>query len=221
MNFDRMIVLDFETTGLQPGYRPVEIAWVEFDTEFKSLDSVTSLVNPQMPIEPEAHKVHRISAEMLAGKPTLEQFLHVQHGDKFAAEHVLVVAHNAAFDLPMFKPFCQKVTALCTMRLAQTLCPTAQNHKLQTLASMFSVAIEPTHRAMTDAGACFQLLRSIAAKHDKSIDELVAMASESSLESLMPFGKHKGLKIKDLPSDYAAWLSTTLEPSHWIQPLIA
>ena len=221
MTFDRMIVLDFETTGLQPGYRPVEIAWLEFDSIYKVSQSVTSLIDPQMPIEPGAQKVHGISAEMLVGKPTLEEFLHGEHADKFANEHVLVVAHNAAFDLPMFEPFCKKATSLCTMRLAQALYPTAENHKLQTLASMFAVEVEPTHRAMADVGACFELLRTIAKKEDKSIDELLVVASYTSPESLMPFGKHKGKMIKDLPSDYVAWLSTTLEPSHWIHPVIA
>ena len=220
MTFDRMIVLDFETTGLQPGYRPVEVAWLEFDSIYKVSQSVTSLIDPQMPIEPGAQKVHGISSEMLAGKPTLEQFLQGEHADKFANEHVLVVAHNAAFDLPMFEPFCKKATSLCTMRLAQSLYPTAENHRLQTLANMFAVEVEPTHRALADAGACFELLRAIAAKNDKSIDELLVIASQTSPESLMPFGKHKGRMIKDLPSDYVAWLKTTLEPSHWIQNLI-
>ena len=221
MTFDRMIVLDFETTGLQPGYRPVEIAWLEFDSLYKVSQSVTSLIDPQIPIEPGAQKVHGISSEMLAGMPTLEEFLQGEHADKFANEHVLVVAHNAAFDLPMFAPFCKKATSLCTMRLAQALYPTAENHKLQTLASMFAVDVEPTHRAMADVGACFELLRTIAKKEDKSIDELLVVASHTSPESLMPFGKHKGKMIKDLPSDYVAWLSTTLEPSHWIHPVIA
>jgi DNA polymerase III epsilon subunit-like protein len=216
-----MIVLDFETTGLQPGYRPVEIAWLEFDSLYKVSQSVTSLIDPQMPIEPGAQRVHGISAEMLAGKPTLEQFLQSEHADKFANEHVLVVAHNAAFDLPMFSPFCKKATSLCTMRLAQVLYPTAENHKLQTLASMFAVDVEPTHRAMADVGACFELLRTIAKKEDKSIDELLEVASYTSPESLMPFGKHKGKMIKDLPSDYVAWLTSTLEPGHWIHPVLA
>jgi len=221
MTFDRMIVLDFETTGLQPGYRPLEIAWVEFDSLYKVLESVTSLVDPQIPIEPGAQKVHGISAEMLAHKPTLEQFLQGEHADKFADEHVLVVAHNAAFDLPMFEPFCKKATSLCTMRLAQALYPAADNHRLSTLANMFAVEIEPTHRALADAGACFELLRVIAAKNDKSIDELLVIASQTSPESLMPFGKHKGKMIKDLPSDYVAWLTSTLEPGHWIHPVLA
>ena len=221
MTFDRMIVLDFETTGLQPGYRPLEIAWVEFDSLYKVSRSVTSLIDPQIPIELGAQKVHGISAEMLADMPTLEEFLQGEHADKFDNEHVLVVAHNAAFDLPMFEPFCKKATSLCTMRLAQALYPKAENHRLSTLASMFAVEIEPTHRALADAGACFELLRAIAKKEDKTLDELLVVASYTSPESLMPFGKNKGKMIKDLPSDYVAWLTSTLEPGHWIHPVIA
>jgi len=89
------------------------------------------------------------------------------------------------------------------------------------LVSMFAVEVEPTHRAMADVGACFELLRTIASKENRSLDELLMIASQTSPESLMPFGKHKGKMIKDLPSDYVAWLSTTLEPSHWIQQVLS
>jgi hypothetical protein len=74
---------------------------------------------------------------------------------------------------------------------------------------------------MADVGACFELLRTIAKKEDKSIDELLVVASYTSPESLMPFGKHKGKMIKDLPSDYVVWLTSTLEPGHWIHPVLA
>jgi len=86
---------------------------------------------------------------------------------------------------------------------------------------MFAVEVEPTHRALADVGACFELLRAIASKEDKSLDELLVLSSQTSPESLMPFGKHKGKMIKDLPSDYVSWLSTTLEPSHWIHQVLS
>jgi hypothetical protein len=81
-----MIVLDFETTGLNPGYKPVEIAWVEFDSNFNEIEQVGSLINPHMPIEPGAQRTHGISAEMLANEPTLDDFLAQTHAGKFANE---------------------------------------------------------------------------------------------------------------------------------------
>ena len=62
---------------------------------------------------------------VLAGKPTLEQFLQGEHAEKFANEHELVVAYDAAFELSMFAPFCKKATPLNTLRLSPVLYPTA------------------------------------------------------------------------------------------------
>ena len=216
MTFDRMIVLDFETTGLNPGYKPLEIAWVEFDANLNVVEQVNSLINPHIPIEPGAQRTHGISAEMLVNEPTLDDFLTQTHAGKFANEHVLVVAHNASYDVPMFTPFCKKITALCTMRLGQTLYPDAENHKLQTLARLLNVEIEPTHRALDDALTSFYLMKNIATEHSMSIDEMLTLIASASLDSPMPFGKHKGTKLKDLPADYVRWLTENTDPGGWI-----
>jgi exodeoxyribonuclease X len=216
MTFDRMIALDFETTGLNPGYRPLEIAWVEFDSNFNVVEQVTSLINPHIPIESGAQRTHGISAEMLVNEPSLDDFLKKTHAGKFADEHVLVVAHNASYDVPMFHPYCKKITPLCTMRLGQTLYPDAKNHTLQTLSTLLNVDVEPTHRALDDALTSFYLMKNIATEHGMSIDEMLTLIQSASLDSPMPFGKHKGTKLKDLPSDYVRWLTENLDPGGWI-----
>jgi len=217
MNFDRMIVLDFETTGLLPGYRPVEIAWVEFDADFNELDSVSSLINPYIEIEPGAQRVHGISAEMLIGKPSLDDFMKVTRAGKFEDEHVLVVAHNASFDVPMFAPYCKQLTPLCTMQLGQSFYPESSDYKLQTLSTLLNLEDEPTHRALADASTCFHLMKQIATTHNMGIGDLLSVIDNFSLESTMPFGKHKGTKLKDLPSDYAEWLTTNLDADNWVR----
>jgi len=211
-----MIALDFETTGLNPGYRPLEIAWVEFDSNFNVVEQVTSLINPHIPIESGAQRTHGISAEMLVNEPSLDDFLKKTHAGKFADEHVLVVAHNASYDVPMFHPYCKKITPLCTMRLGQTLYPDAKNHMLQTLSTLLNVDVEPTHRALDDALTSFYLMKNIATEHGMSIDEMLTLIQSASLDSPMPFGKHKGTKLKDLPSDYVRWLTENLDPGGWI-----
>jgi exodeoxyribonuclease X len=216
MTFDRMIALDFETTGLNPGYRPLEIAWVEFDSNFNVVEQVTSLINPHIPIESGAQRTHGISAEMLVNEPSLDDFLKKTHAGKFADEHVLVVAHNASYDVPMFHPYCKKITPLCTMRLGQTLYADAKNHTLQTLSTLLNVDVEPTHRALDDALTSFYLMKNIATEHGMSIDEMLTLIQSASLDSPMPFGKHKGTKLKDLPSDYVRWLTENLDPGGWI-----
>ena len=214
--FDNYIVVDFETTGLAPGYRPVEIAWLEFDENFNEIESVESLINPQMPIEPGAEKVHGISDAMVADAPTLKDFIRDQHSDKFKRGNVLVVAHNAKFDLPMFAPFCGQATQLCTMNLGRKIYPAAPSFKLAVLAKICGVHKVPTHRALDDVETCFALLKHFSLSKSLSINELIELEQAVDPDAVMPFGKHKGTKIVDLPKDYAVWLVNTLDKDDWV-----
>ena len=220
MNFDRMIALDFETTGLKPGFQPLEIAWIEFDEDLNAISEVSTLLNTKVAIEPGAQRAHGITTKMLEGKPTLPEFLESQHFEKFRDEHVLVVAHNVSYDIPFFRPFCRQVTALCTMRLGQNLYPGLENFRLKTLASHLGVEVTPNHRALTDAQTCFELLRKYSQVNDLAITELVTAANKFSSDAIIPFGKHKGSKIVNLPVDYRNWLSENLDPDHWIVAMI-
>lgn len=221
LHFDRMIVLDFETTGLEPGYRPVEIAWIEFDASFNVIEDVHSLINPRIPIEPGAERTHGITASMVADKPTLDEFLGVAHSEKFRNEHVLAVAHNARYDVPMFAPFCARITPLCTMRLSHALHPSAPNHRLGTIVEMLGIEVEPNHRALADAGACFAILRDVAARHAMTIPDLIAASNDFTLDSVIPFGKHKGTKLRDLPEDYIRWCIEKLDEDNWVRVVLA
>jgi len=217
VHFDRMIVLDFETTGLRPGYRPVEIAWIEFDDTLNETDQVQALVNPGIPIEPAAQQTHGITSTMLHDKPTLPDFLSSRHPGKFIDEHVLVVAHNAAYDVPMFAPYCKAVTSLCTMRLSQSLYPHAPDHRLETMADVLRVDVEPNHRALADAGACFSVLRAIATAHNLNLSDLIAASNRLGMDSVMPFGKHKGTPLRDLPPSYVNWCIENLAHDNWVR----
>ena len=214
--FDTYVVVDFETTGLAPGYRPVEIAWLEFDSNFAEISSVESLINPQMPIEPGAQAVHGISDAEVKDAPTLDDFLKVQHSDKFRKSNVLVAAHNAKFDLPMFAPYCGQATQLCTMELARRFYPKAPSFKLSVLAEICGIDKIPTHRALDDVRTCFALLRHFATANSLSIGELVEIEQSVDPNAVMPFGKHKGSKLTDLPQDYVVWLLKTLDQDDWV-----
>ena len=214
--FDNYIVVDFETTGLAPGYRPVEIAWLEFDENFCEINSVESLINPQIPIEHGAEKVHGISDAMVKDAPTLDDFITVQHADKFRNSNVLVVAHNAKFDYPMFAPYCAQATQLCTMNLGRKFYPAAPSYKLGVLAKICGVHKVPTHRALDDVETSFALLQHFATANSLSISELIELEQAVDPNAVMPFGKHKGTKIVDLPKDYAIWLIDTLDKDDWV-----
>ena len=94
----REIVLDTETTGLDPGdgHRIIEIACLELDNHLPTGKFFHVLVQPERDIPEEATRVHGLTAEKLKDAPrfgdVVEEFL------AFVADSPLII-HNAEFDL--------------------------------------------------------------------------------------------------------------------------
>src|SRR3546814_1419142 len=67
----REIVLDTETTGLDPasGHRIVEIAALELLHHVPSGRTFREYLNPERDVPPEAERIHGLSAEFLKDKP--------------------------------------------------------------------------------------------------------------------------------------------------------
>jgi DNA polymerase-3 subunit epsilon len=93
----REIVLDTETTGLDPyqGHRVVEVGCIELLNRIPSGQTFHRYFNPQRDMPPEAFAVHGLSVEFLKDKPFFAE----------AADELMafvgdapLVAHNASFD---------------------------------------------------------------------------------------------------------------------------
>ncbi|HET6521659.1 MAG TPA: DNA polymerase III subunit epsilon [Geminicoccaceae bacterium] len=95
----REIVLDTETTGLDPrdGHRIVEIGCLELVNHLPSGRTFHTYVNPEREVPEDAFRVHGLSTGFLADQPVfaevVEAFLEVVGGE------APLVIHNAAFDL--------------------------------------------------------------------------------------------------------------------------
>ncbi|MDH3242168.1 MAG: DNA polymerase III subunit epsilon [Alphaproteobacteria bacterium] len=94
----REIVLDTETTGLDPvgGHRVVEIACIELINRIPSGRHYQTYVNPERDMPEEAFRVHGLAADFLAQFP-----LFADVADDFLnfIEDGALVIHNAEFDL--------------------------------------------------------------------------------------------------------------------------
>lgn len=94
----REIVLDTETTGLDPktGDRVVEIGCVELQNHMATGETYHTYLNPERDMPSEAERVHGLSIEFLSDKP-----LFADIADEFLAfvGTSPVIAHNAPFDL--------------------------------------------------------------------------------------------------------------------------
>ena len=94
----REIVLDTETTGLDPksGDRLVEIGCVELDNHLPTGRTYHQYVNPERDMPDEAFRVHGLSEAFLAKHPV---FADIADGFlEFIGDADLVI-HNASFDL--------------------------------------------------------------------------------------------------------------------------
>ena len=76
----RQVVLDTETTGLEPeaGHRIIEIGCVELVNRRVTQNSFHRYINPQRAIDEAAREVHGIADEFLVSKP-----LFVEIADEF------------------------------------------------------------------------------------------------------------------------------------------
>ena len=94
----RQIVLDTETTGLEPeeGHRIIEIGCLELIDRRLSGRQFHRYINPERPVESDALTVHGLSDEFLADKPRFEEiageFMEFIRGAE-------LLIHNASFDV--------------------------------------------------------------------------------------------------------------------------
>ena len=153
---ERIIVLDFETTGLSTkgGDRAIEVGAVALQNG-QITDRYQSLINPGFRVNAFIENYTHISNAMLAGAPDSHQVMPLLRD--FIGDSV-VVAHNASFDkgfleaeyrrlgYPTSHPF------ICSMRIARRLYPEAPNHRLGTLVEYTRTPhCGQFHRALADA----------------------------------------------------------------------
>ncbi|KEO57707.1 MULTISPECIES: DNA polymerase III subunit epsilon [Thalassospira] len=95
----REIVLDTETTGLDPyaDHRLVEIGCIELINHMPTGQQYHQYINPQRPMPKEAFDVHGLGDDFLKDQPVFAEI--VDDFLKFIGDDSLLVIHNAAFDM--------------------------------------------------------------------------------------------------------------------------
>ena len=157
--YDRFVVFDVETTGLDPeNDRIVEIGAVRVE-KGKITDKYQKLINPGIPMPEEASAENHITDSMLKKCPdikdVLPSFLQFVDGD-------VLVAHNAAFDASFLRKACSDLhynapaEYFDTMRLS-VYWPNLPNRKLESFLSAAGIKNDNAHRALCDAKATAEL----------------------------------------------------------------
>lgn len=175
----RQVVLDTETTGLNPdmGHRVIEIGAVEVVDRRVSGRSFHVYLNPDREIDAGAVEVHGLTSEFLADKPRFAdvatEFL------DFVVEAELVI-HNAPFDVGFLNAELRRLaqddslrkhcaSVLDTLKLAKDLHP-GQKNNLDALCKRYEVdnSGRAYHGALLDA----QLLAEVYLAMTRGQDSL-------------------------------------------------
>jgi DNA polymerase-3 subunit epsilon len=159
----RQIVLDTETTGLEPtrGHRIIEIGCVELLNRRHTGRTFHHYLDPGRDIEDAAQAVHGITREQLAGKPKFEEIAGELAEFLDGGE---IIAHNASFDIAFLELEFARLSAatpvrvreLCrildTLTLARELHP-GQRNSLDALCKRYDVdnSHRELHGALLDA----------------------------------------------------------------------
>jgi len=94
----RQIVLDTETTGLEPkqGHRIIEVGCIELIDRRETNQNFHQYINPERDIEDGAFNIHGLSNEFLSNKPRFSDI--AQEFIEFIRDSELII-HNAPFDV--------------------------------------------------------------------------------------------------------------------------
>ncbi len=161
----REIVLDTETTGLDPaaGHRIVEIACLELINHVETGAQFQRYINPQRDMPEEAFQIHGLSQDFLSGFPPFAEIV-----DEFLAfiDDANLVIHNAEFDMKFLnaelrrvgRPTLDRARAVDTVAIARRKFPGSQV-SLDALCRRFE--IDNSQRTLHGALLDTQLLAEV------------------------------------------------------------
>jgi len=192
----RQIILDTETTGLDPalGHRIIEIAAVEIVNRRFTEKYYHQYVNPEREIDAGALEVHGITGEFLADKP---KFREVAKEMLEFIEGAELIIHNAPFDVAFLNyelallelqslgEYCPQVTD--TLKMAKGLHPGKRN-SLDALCERYQIdnSSRSLHGALLDARLLAEVYLSMTRGQDSllmDIAESPSVALEGTISS--------------------------------------
>ncbi len=203
----RPIYYDTETTGIKQGSdKIIELAAYDpfLDKTFEQL------IDPERPIPEEASRIHHITDDMVQGKPTFGQIA-PEFIDFCSGDTVLIAHNNDAFDKPFLEFEFQQANVqipewsyIDSLKWARKYRRDLPRHALQYLREVYEIEENQAHRALDDV----KVLHSIFSKmvDDLSFETILKLLSQKIKLTRMPFGKHVGKQLKDVPKDYVSWL---------------
>lgn len=203
----RIRVVDLETAGFEAADRVCQVGRCDWYDGVIDKFPLEHFINPGISIPAVASAIHHIVDADVADAPQFafawEQF----HRDDAVYAYA---AHNAKFERQWItdeliggKPW------ICTYRCSLRSWPEAPSHSNQALRYWLALPVDrdfasPAHAAGPDAYVTAHLLDVLVKRHH--IDELIAWSAQPALLTMVRFGKHRGARWENVPSDYLDWM---------------
>lgn len=207
------IILDTETHNLNG--LPIEIAYAPIDLNKGKLTLDKTQIFDQLyqvnePISYASMAVHHILESDLIGQPVYTDFT-------LPENTVYIVGHNIDYDIKAIAKCgvnVDQIKPICTLALARSVWPDAEAHNISALIYQISQGslkarelLKGAHRADADIILTANILMHIIAQIQVQDMESLYLASEAArIPQKLSFGKHKGVAIAELPTDYVQWL---------------
>jgi exodeoxyribonuclease X len=193
------LIFDTEVNSLD-AKEVIELAYLDadfYEAEIFYGEISTCRFKPAQPFQAGAVAVHGICPADVANCP--------DSATATLPPSEFVIAHNVDFDCEVMHIDDRK--RICTLALCRRLWPDFKSH---TLSAMFlelfgmspaNVAtLKHAHSADTDVLILMQILNR------NSMEGLWALSEVCRIPTHMPFGKHRGVPINEIPPDYVSWL---------------
>mgnify|MGYP001583410342 CR=1 FL=1 len=209
------LFFDTETTGNKETDFLCQIAYKHGDTMF------SALYKPPLAIPPEASAVHHISNKMIEAKPSFKESSdYINIKSLFEKGTPIPVAHNAKFDIEMFKKEGIEIPRfICTLRLARHLDKENKipRYNLQYLRYYLDIDIDAkAHDALGDVQVLELLFERLLKKMvektgspEKAITEMIEISSRPSLLYSFNFGKYIDKTVQEVAKTdrgYLEWM---------------
>ena len=224
----RQIVLDTETTGLDPltGDRVIEVAAVELFNLLPTGEAFHSVIDPERDIPAEASRIHGFTNGDVAGKPKFaaiaDQLL------KFLGD-ADIIAHNAPFDFGFLdaelfrcqRPPLDRRRMIDSLAMAKLRYPGMPNN-LDALCRRLGVdnSMRGNHNAILDCQLLAQVYLEMMGGKQPGL-ELAAKAAPRLVALDVEVVEREALRITpsaELVSAHEAFVSAKVKEALWLKP---
>ena len=230
----RQVVLDTETTGLEPqgGHRIIEIGCVEISHRRLTGRHYQQFLDPKREVDEGASEVHGLTSKDLAGRPefvgVVDDFMEFVNGAE-------LIIHNAPFDLGFINMELERIdskwgaienycSVLDTLNHARKLHP-GQRNSLDALCKRYDVV--NSHRELHGALLDAELLAEVYLAMTGGQESLDLESSEQARQNVVSLVTQKAIDEANLTvvavsddelKDHAKTLSDMVTAPIWNNP---